>query len=600
MPEKSHPNNNGKAVQSIEPHQSAWLTHWTGTRFESSTHVPSTRLIRKEDDLDMKIHTKGVDIASDSCGSSKGINDLELAMSLKKPGTQSFPFFKRGQESGRSFIMNEVGQAQALGPQVSHMKSAAALNIGSSSRECHFQREEASQIPSEQVKYHMFFGESQTTHGPENISQLKTIFASKNHLPKTNSVAMEQEHKMSSFLRQDNVSLLKTDPSTSSNSSPSLIAEQYKRMQKHIGMGFFPHQSCPEVIKPGTMQSFQNVSHLEGLHSFSKTTHSVLITKQTDVKVYQEKQIFRESMVSTRLKEETVREVNRSPAYFANSQRGVKLQLLESSDQESQEKIEDVQKNESSADTDTMDMESFKENHLSGVQFSPRTKEMTMESNIPILPLSKPKDTHRKRKMELPDINLEISSLPASSSSTEKEKEKEKEKSDPCTSRTQSLDINLGHTTNSNSNSCGHTTNHGSEPGSRWIKRLKLTGSSLLPKTSPENKLFTKVKVGPPSETAIAESSDRHNNNNNNNNKEVVGLSNAWIQRWSSNQGQKSPVVERIEKGDCKVGPPEEDEKKQFPSIAAMALMGKAMSGFQQCKFQKRESFMVWNTKGFE
>ncbi|CAH1444846.1 unnamed protein product [Lactuca virosa] len=526
MPEKSHPNNNGKAVESIEPHQSAWLTHWTGTRFESSTHVPSTRLIQnEEDDLDMKKHSKGVEIASDSCGSSKGINDLELAMSLKKPG--------------------------------------------SSSRECHFQPEEASQIPSEQVKYHMFFGESRTTHGPENISQLKTIFTSKNHLPKTNSVAMEQEHKMPSFLRQDNVALLKTDPSTSSNSAPSLIAEQYKRMHKHIGMGFFPHQSCPEVIKPGTMQSFQNVSHLEGLHSFSRTTHSVLITKQTDVKVYQEKQIFRESMVSTRLKEEAVREVNRSPAYFADSQRGVKLQLLESSDQESQEKIEDVkgagdvQKNESSADTDTMDMESFKENHLSGVHFSPLNKVITMESNIPILPLSKPKDTHRKRKMELPDINLEISSLPASSSSTEKEK------------------------------------------SSRWIKRLKLTGSGgsgLLRKTTPQNKLFTKVNVGPPSETVIGESSDRHNNNcnNNNNNKEVITLSNAWIQRWSSNQGQKSPVVERIEKGDCKVGPPEEYEKKQFPSIAAMALMGKAMSGFQQCKFQKRESFMVWNTKGFE
>ncbi|KAL4581284.1 hypothetical protein LXL04_017495 [Taraxacum kok-saghyz] len=594
MPEKSH-RDTGKALQSIEAHQSAWFTHWTGTRFESSTHDPSPHLTRnEEDDHDIKKHRNKVETASDNFGSSK---DLELAMSLKKPDTPSFPFFKRGQESAvRNLIPNE--ELQALGPQFSHKKPSTDLNIGSSSKECHFQTEEVSQVPSEQVKYHMFFGETHTT----------------THLPKTKSVAMEQEHKMPSFFRQDNVTLLKNNhPSTSTNSLPSLIEEQYKRMQKHIGMGFFPHQTgCPEMIKPGTVQSFHN-----GLHSFSRTTHSLLITKQTDVKLYQEKQIFRESMVSTQLKQEAHREVNRSPPYFAHSQRGVKLQLLDSSDQESQDKIENVQKNESSADTDTMDMESFKENHLSGLHFSPRKKETTMESNIPILPFSKPKDARGKRKIELPDINVEISSLPVSSSSTEKP--------DPCTSRTQSLDMNtlnfnLDHTTNSNSNECSNTPNHGShpqpepQPGNRWIKRLKLTtpdpcnnkqgNNKKPPENGTTNKYFTKIKndkAGHPLEIEVGKSDDNTNNinDNDNTNKEPITLSHSWIQRWScgGNQGQKGPVVEKFKEGNCKV---EEYEKKQFPSIAAMALMGKAMSGFQQCKFEKKESFVIWNTKGFE
>lgn len=551
MPKNSHRKNNGKAVQqSIEPHQSAWFTHWTGARFESSTHDPSSHLSRtEEDDLDIKI-------SSNNFGSSKGIKDLELSMSLKKPGTQSFPFFKRGQESGRSFTSNEE-EKQAQRPQVSHKKS----NIGSSSKESHFQPQEASQM-----KYHMFFSEA--------------VFATKNHV--------EQEHKMPCFTRQDNLPVLKTDPSTSTNNhpSPSFIEEQYKRMQKHIGMGFFPHQSnCPEVIKPGTVQSFQNVPHLEGLHSFSRTTHSLLITKQTDVELYQEKQIFRESLVSTQLKG--------SPPCFGNGQRGVKLQLLDSSDQESQEKIKDVEKNESSADTDTMDMGSFKENHLSGLHLSARNKDITAESNLQFLPPMASKDTNRKRKIELPDINLEIPPLQVSSSSTEK--------SEPCTSRTQSLDMNtlrfnLDHT---NSNECSNSTHHSSNPGNRWIKRLKLTATKNPTETRQSNKVFGKVTEEKPNlrsdecrrkpELQIGESAKECDD---------ITLSHSWIQRWSRNQGEKVPV-ERCKPENPKSAA-EEFEKKQFPSIAAMALMGKAMSGFQTCKFQKKESFVVWNTKGFE
>lgn len=78
-------------------------------------------------------------------------------------------------------------------------------------------------------------------------------------------------------------------------------------------------------------------------------------------------------------------------------------------------------------------------------------------------------------------------------------------------------------------------------------------------------------------------------------------LSNPWIQRWcrdGTHQTNKAEAVVVCEPESTKM---EFDDlqNKQFPSIAAMALMGKAMSGFQPCKFQRGGSFVVWNTKGF-
>jgi hypothetical protein len=38
----------------------------------------------------------------------------------------------------------------------------------------------------------------------------------------------------------------------------------------------------------------------------------------------------------------------------------------------------------------------------------------------------------------------------------------------------------------------------------------------------------------------------------------------------------------------------DEFQKKQFPSIVAMVLMGKALCGFHPCEFRKRGSLVVW------
>lgn len=375
---KLHRVNNGKGVQSVSPHQSAWLTHWTGPKLDLTTHDHLSQFTRSERDdrSDINKQLTGVEAASDNFGFSKDIKDVDLTMSLKKPSNQLFPFFKSGQEE-----QGETRVVQALGHQVSHEKLTTGLKLETSSRERHLQ-------PTEQVKYHMFFGESSsqpsdekcykldghTTHGSDHFRHLTAAFASKEHLQKN------EKSELPSFLRRHNAAFLKGDPSTSSHRSPALMEEQYKRMQKHIGMGFFPHQTgSPQTVHHGS-SSYQNVPHFVhdvemarmsgGLHSFSRTTHSLLITKQTDVKVYQDSQIYRESRVSTQLKGKSLREINCISPHFPQGQRGLKIQLLDSSDQ-LQEYVEEVktQKNESSADTDAMDVEAFKKNRLSGNLF---------------------------------------------------------------------------------------------------------------------------------------------------------------------------------------------------------------------------------------
>ncbi|XP_038987493.1 uncharacterized protein LOC103714986 [Phoenix dactylifera] len=77
-----------------------------------------------------------------------------------------------------------------------------------------------------------------------------------------------------------------------------------------------------------------------------------------------------------------------------------------------------------------------------------------------------------------------------------------------------------------------------------------------------------------------------------------------WIRRWCRNSSQAAPVQAKLatpvpcEPENSKVVP-ENFDGKQLPSIAAMALMGKAMNNFRPCEFQKRGSSVVWRMEGF-
>lgn len=85
-----------------------------------------------------------------------------------------------------------------------------------------------------------------------------------------------------------------------------------------------------------------------------------------------------------------------------------------------------------------------------------------------------------------------------------------------------------------------------------------------------------------------------------NKNRSMPGCS--WIQRWCQNSTAPPPSNPEplviCEPHRLKIGQ-DELAKKQFPSIAAMALMGKAMNGIRSCEFKKRGSIVVWNTKEY-
>ena len=76
-------------------------------------------------------------------------------------------------------------------------------------------------------------------------------------------------------------------------------------------------------------------------------------------------------------------------------------------------------------------------------------------------------------------------------------------------------------------------------------------------------------------------------------------LSHPWIQRWCRNEFASSLKKSKAvmdEKPRCQKGTTDKFQKKQFPSLAAMALMGKTMGVFQSCQFAKKGSSVVWNS----
>ncbi|TKY67572.1 F-box protein [Spatholobus suberectus] len=81
-----------------------------------------------------------------------------------------------------------------------------------------------------------------------------------------------------------------------------------------------------------------------------------------------------------------------------------------------------------------------------------------------------------------------------------------------------------------------------------------------------------------------------------------ITLSHPWIQRWSHNRAassQKRHELGQLREPKSSNAVLEEFQKKQFPSIAAMALMGKAMNSLNPSKLMKKGPVIVWNMKGF-
>lgn len=228
----------------------------------------------------------------------------------------------------------------------------------------------------------------------------------------------------------------------------------------------------------------------------------------------------------------------------------------------------------------------------------------------------------------LPDIKEEIPVLPAATGSMDNP--------EPSSSRTQSLDAEhlLSHAEQfSKINSSSYPSGlPRPEPTSRWLKRLRRSTSdsfglgtkcsNLGEASSHEkvNKFSSKIMKSSKNgsseqllgkfhgkEEMAADRSKILSQNGESLSADLLKkdndklLSNPWIRRWCHNRAatqQKKPEAVVACEPKSTMMEFGKVQFKQFPSIAAMALMGKTMNGFQQCEFQRKGSSVVWNTKG--
>ncbi|CAO2165984.1 unnamed protein product [Urochloa humidicola] len=157
-----------------------------------------------------------------------------------------------------------------------------------------------------------------------------------------------------------------------------------------------------------------------------------------------------------------------------------------------------------------------------------------------------------------------------------------------------------------------------SEPSDRWLKRLQ---NDILDPRLPCSKR-SKVGDGPPPGGSCTvfgqeltfdmgkadminqakEVQLRYGRLINQQNLEGSLISakslNSWIGRWSQGGTPIYHGTSNVEKQTSKLNLLPDDLEGQFPSIAAMAMMGRAMNKLRPCELQKRGPSVVWKTQG--
>ncbi|CAF1954924.1 unnamed protein product [Brassica napus] len=254
---------------------------------------------------------------------------------------------------------------------------------------------------------------------------------------------------------------------------------------------------------------------------------------------------------------------------------GVRLQSLESSKDTEEDGL---RQNESSAETDILEMDKLQTIHLSGIL---KGKGRIGDSAIP--------------RTEIPDMNEEPPLVLDGEGET-------------SNSATQTM--NVDHFL---SRDCKRVRLEPEmEPSSRWVKRLKTTAAASDSSGQGETKSLMKNEA--------ASLAQKENNNNLfleilksginnlqprnqepvtpeiNQGGEGVTLLHPWIQRWFKKKATSTDQLEGQEVT-FELENQKELEKKQYPSIAAMALMGKALSGLNPYGLKKTDSLMVWNAR---
>ncbi|TYH37315.1 hypothetical protein ES332_D12G031600v1 [Gossypium tomentosum] len=501
----------------------------------------------------------------------------------------------------------------------------------------------------------------------ENIDQPSPVVASKEHLAdaklcsysnfwvheKKADSLFESRRVENSLSRQNVAPLLLHDQSRNNSQN-----KQSQKVEHDSRLRLLPSLGSPEAEKSGkaydeylllpriprsvhdvkTMRICTTIDSVEelptGPSKISQTTHQFFITKKTGVNLTEGGQEFRDATVSPKLKGNMFNEfLSLSPSFSFHGQQGVKLQPLESStDSERKENVQDIRtstvclKNESSVETDAMELDVFQKSLLSGVALCP------LDQNIKGVHKPSLSETgngigeagNEMVNGESPDMNERLPALPAAANSIDD--------GGTSTSRTQSLDADhlLFHAeqpSNSNATACPDGPLE-PDPSSRWVKRLKLSTSHPFAsgtKISKMGEVSSRVKMNKiskimncsktSSEPTVGRSHvrsklalDQHpvllksgesSSSGSGRKSQEISLSRTWIHRWCrhiASPPNKKPDAALLCEPQSSKATSDELQEKQFPSLAAMALMGKAMNGFHPCEFRRKGSLIVWNT----
>ncbi|XP_057456421.1 uncharacterized protein LOC130747488 [Lotus japonicus] len=506
----------------------------------------------------------------------------------------------------------------------------------------------------------------QFTRGPYEVYQSSYNLASEEHFTSTKyhsySSLFIHEKKISSLvephrssftrLMHDGIAHFPHDPIAGSDDGLYFVRGQRRKTQNYTAnpniadqTAFFestkPQKFCdvttslvPQVPcavhDVETMKIYTGIDSVEessrGHPKLSQTTHHLLMSKKTDVNLPDRGQFFRDSAAPTKFRGNTFnRIIDLSSPMSNHAREGLKLETQGSSRKtEGKENVQDFKcptnlKNESSAETDTMDISALHE---------------TLPGDVPLQINKCFKDSQNLLTSQVAETSARVKTIAKSANTAMLDMNKEPHEllthaspvvdRETSTSRTHSLDVEqlLSHA-DENAKTKSGSSSLGPDPSSRWVKRLKLctlgsahgTKSEQIGETSSNEKVkntFSKTsletKVVCPAEgqtvpdlpaTALTNGNPSFTEAK----KTVdITLSHPWIQRWSHSRAacsQKSHELVEFREPKSSNTTIEEFQKKQFPSIAAMALMGKAMNGLNPSELTKKGPIIVWNTKGF-
>ncbi|CAL5212388.1 unnamed protein product [Lathyrus oleraceus] len=430
------------------------------------------------------------------------------------------------------------------------------------------------------------------------------------------NVVRSQHHMIQNLIANPNIS---NQTSLLESTKPTNVYSSVEQVPQSV-------YGVKDASKYTNLDSVEELSR--GLPRISQATHRFLMSKIPGVNLSDKGQFFRESMPPIKFKGNNFNEIiDLSPNPPTSDH--TKLETLRSSiKREGKENISDFKfptsvANESTPEPDTMDIGTLHENNNLSGEAPMLSNKCSKDSQNSLSTLGATTSARGKNLEKSGNINEEPHELLTLASPVDME---------TSTSRTRSLDVDQllsnekGHARSKSSNS-----SLGSDPSTRWVKRLKLCSlehaalgtksenigetshaklTNVFSKTMKDGKTNLEAEtvyndeghaegqtvLEPPLVLSNAESSFTEA-------KEAVEitLSHPWIQRWSHNRAACSKKRhETVENRDSKSSNSAAGElkNKPFPSVAAMALMGKAMNSLNPSELTKKGPVIVWNMKG--